>query len=63
MEVALPFSGFKPAFRGRTLDDGTMLNLSNIVQIGILVSKRQTGPFCLVIDWINAYSDLETTVS
>ncbi|NTV92696.1 MAG: CIA30 family protein [Chlorobiaceae bacterium] len=58
-DVTLPFSGFKPAFRGRTLDDGTTLNRSNIVQIGILVSKKQTGAFCLVIDRISAVRSIE----
>lgn len=55
MAVELPFSGFKAAFRGRTLEDAMPLDLRQIVQIGILVSKKQLGPFSLFISSIAAY--------
>ncbi|MCF8382636.1 MAG: CIA30 family protein [Chlorobium sp.] len=55
MEVSLPFSEFKAAFRGRTVEGTHPIDASNIVQIGILVSKKQIGSFTLDIDWIKAY--------
>lgn len=55
LEAALPFSGFKPVFRGRILDNVPPIDLSNIVQIGILISGKQQGAFCLLIEWIKAY--------
>ncbi|MCF8216841.1 MAG: CIA30 family protein [Chlorobium sp.] len=57
MEVSLPFSQFKAAFRGRTVDGTHPLDASNIVQIGVLVSKKQVGSFILDIDWIKAYRE------
>ena len=55
--VSLPFSGFKSAFIGRTVDGTHPLDASNIVQIVIFVSKKQVGSFSLDIDWITAYQD------
>ncbi|MBM3421936.1 MAG: CIA30 family protein [Chlorobi bacterium] len=55
IQVLLPFSQFKAAFRGRTVEGTHPLDASNIVQIGILVSKKQIGGFSLDIDWIKAY--------
>ncbi|MBM3162610.1 MAG: CIA30 family protein [Chlorobi bacterium] len=57
IEVSLPFSGFRAAFRGRTVEGTHPLDPANIVQIGILVSKKQVGSFSLDIDWILAYRD------
>lgn len=56
MEFSLPFSEFKAAFRGRTVDGTHPIDASNIVQIGILVSKKQVGSFILIVDWIKAYT-------
>lgn len=57
IDVSLPFSGFRAAFRGRTVDGTHRLDASNIVQIGILISKNQVGSFSLDIDSITAYRD------
>ncbi len=54
-EIHLPFSDFKPSFRGLILPDAAPLDPSKIQQIGILISDSQTGPFSLEIDWIKAY--------
>lgn len=55
MEIGLPFAGFIPSFRGRTLADVPPLDSSNIVQIGLLISNKQAGAFRLEIAWIEAY--------
>jgi len=56
MEIDLPFSGFTASFRGRIIDNAAPLDLSSIVQIGIMVSKEKTGAFSLEIRSIRAYS-------
>ncbi|HHE31582.1 MAG TPA: CIA30 family protein [Chlorobaculum parvum] len=56
VEIDLPFSGFKPSFRRRILDDVPPLDNANIVQVGLLISNKQKGAFRLEIDWIEAYS-------
>lgn len=55
MEIDLPFAGFIPTFRGRTLDDVPPLDSANIAQIGLLISNRQAGEFRLEVDRIEAY--------
>lgn len=54
-EIELPFAGFAPSFRGRTLPDVPPLDSGNIVQIGLLISSRQEGAFRLEVDRIEAY--------
>ncbi|TNJ38993.1 CIA30 family protein [Chlorobaculum thiosulfatiphilum] len=54
-EIELPFAGFTPTFRGRTLDDVPPLDSANIAQIGLLISNRQAGVFRLEVEWIEAY--------
>lgn len=55
IEHKIPFSNFKPTFRGRTLDNKPMLTSENISQIGIMITDKQFGPFELKIDWIKFY--------
>jgi len=55
IEVKVPFSDFKPTYRGRTLDNKPKLESKNIEQIGLLIADYQFGPFSLDIDWIKAY--------
>ncbi|NEX13051.1 MAG: CIA30 family protein [Prosthecochloris sp.] len=57
MEIEHPFSGFRPSFRGRILDDVPPLDSANIAQIGLLISNRQAGEFRLEVDWIEAYRE------
>ena len=54
-EIDLPFAGFVPSFRGRTLADVPPLDSANIAQIGFLISNRQAGDFRLEVGWIEAY--------
>lgn len=54
-EIRLPFSDFKPTFRGRTLSNKPPLTSENIRQIGILIADKQSGSFSLDVDWIKLY--------
>jgi monofunctional biosynthetic peptidoglycan transglycosylase len=54
-EVSIPFSDFRPTFRGRLLDDVEPLDTGSIYQVGLMIADRQEGPFRLEVDWIGAY--------
>jgi NADH dehydrogenase [ubiquinone] 1 alpha subcomplex assembly factor 1 len=54
-EIKIPFSDFKPTFRGRTLSNKPPLTSENIRQIGILIADSQIGNFSLDVDWIKFY--------
>jgi hypothetical protein len=54
-EYKIPFSNFKPTFRGRTLSNKPELESKDIKQIGILIADKQFGKFELMIDWIKFY--------
>jgi NADH dehydrogenase [ubiquinone] 1 alpha subcomplex assembly factor 1 len=54
-EVSIPFSDFRPTFRGRLLTDVEPLDSSSVQQVGLMIADRQEGPFRLEIDWIKAY--------
>jgi NADH dehydrogenase [ubiquinone] 1 alpha subcomplex assembly factor 1 len=58
-EVDLPFNAFTASFRGRVIEDAAPLDLASIVQIGVLISKEQTGAFRLEMKSIRAYSRME----
>ncbi|NTV47292.1 MAG: CIA30 family protein [Chlorobiales bacterium] len=51
----LPFSDFVPTFRGEVLSNQPPLQPDGIQQFGIMISNKQSGSFCLEIDWIKAY--------
>ena len=53
--VDIPFTAFKPVFRGRIVKDAKPLDLKLIKTVGFLISDKQTGAFRLEIDWIKAY--------
>lgn len=53
-EVFLPFSQFRPTFRGRTPRGMGPLDPSSIRQIGFLIGDKVQGPFELEISWIGA---------
>jgi hypothetical protein len=57
VEVRLPFSAFRPTFRGRRVRDYPLLDPGTIKTFGLIISDRQEGPFRLEIDWIKAYRD------
>ena len=54
-EYKIPFSDFRPTFRGTTLPDKPKLKSKDIKQIGILIADKQFGKFELMIDWIKFY--------
>jgi monofunctional biosynthetic peptidoglycan transglycosylase len=53
-EVFLPFSEFRPTFRGRVPRGMGPLDPSSIRQIGFLLGDKVEGPFQLEISWIGA---------
>ena len=55
MDVELPFSDFKPSFRGRIVSDAPPLDPSRIFQIGFLISEKQKGSFRLEVERIDAF--------
>ena len=54
-EYKIPFSDFKPTFRGNTLSNKPKLESKDIKQIGILIADKQFGKFELNIDWVSFY--------
>lgn len=46
-------SDFKATLRGKRLTDVAPLAWSEIIQLGFLISDRQSGDFCLLIDSIS----------
>ncbi len=52
--IALPFSDFKPSFRGRAVPDAPPLDVGRIRQLGFLIADKQAGAFALELDWIYA---------
>jgi NADH dehydrogenase [ubiquinone] 1 alpha subcomplex assembly factor 1 len=54
MEIDLPFSDFRPLFRGRARPEAPAMDPARVVQIGFLISSKQEGPFCLQVEWIKA---------
>ncbi len=55
IEVSLPLSAFTPTFRGRPVPDAAPLNPVRVRQVGLLISDRQAGVFCLCIRRIACY--------
>jgi NADH dehydrogenase [ubiquinone] 1 alpha subcomplex assembly factor 1 len=54
--VRLPFSAFRPTFRGWTVPDAPPLQLDQVYSFGLLISDKQAGPFRLEVDWLQAYA-------
>ena len=53
-KVKLPLSEFKAVYRGKLLNNVPEIDLSAIKEYGFLISDRQSGPFRLEIDHIEA---------
>ena len=53
-EIRLPFSEFRPVFRGRVVPGQPPLDPARIRTLGVIIA-RQEGPFMLEIAWIQAY--------
>jgi monofunctional biosynthetic peptidoglycan transglycosylase len=55
-EVRLPFTSCcTPQFRGRDVPEAPALDPSRILQISLMISEKQEGPFQIELDWISAY--------
>ena len=54
-EARVPFTAFKPVFRGRQVRGYPALDPGAIRTFGLIIADRQEGPFRLEIDWIKAY--------
>ena len=54
MEIDLLFAGFRPLFRGKVVPGAPPMDPGNVAQLGVLISSKQEGPFCLQIEWIKA---------
>jgi hypothetical protein len=52
--VQVPFSSFKPRYRGRWLQ-GPALDSSGITSLGLMIVDGRDGPFQLLVDWIGTY--------
>ena len=52
--IMLPFAGFVPSFRGRTLPDAPALDPARIASLSLFISGKQAGPFALVLYGIDA---------
>lgn len=53
--VRLPFTAFKPTFRGRVLSGYPPLDTGSLRQLTIMLADKQAGPFRLEIEAIGAY--------
>lgn len=56
--VNIPFQDTVPTFRGRQLMSMPQLNGNKIVQIGVMLADKNSGPFRLEMSWIRAYRTL-----
>ena len=54
--VEVPFSRFRPHWRGRWLD-GPELDPAAVDGLGLMIYDGKDGPFQLEVDWIRAYRD------
>jgi hypothetical protein len=55
--VRLPFSYFRPVFRGREVRGHPDLDPAEIRTFGLLIAGEQAGAFRLELEWIRAYAD------
>ena len=58
-EVRLPWSAFRPGFRGRPVAKHPALDPGAIKTFGLIIADRQEGAFRLEIDRIQAYRQPE----
>jgi monofunctional biosynthetic peptidoglycan transglycosylase len=55
MEVDIPFSKFKPTFRGFDMSNrAPALDPAKIKAVGFMIYDKQDGPFQLQVDWVKA---------
>ena len=60
VNIHLPFSEFKPIFRGRIVHDAPKLDIQKIRRIGFMIADKQEGQFILEFEWVKAYSENNT---
>ncbi len=53
--IILPFSEFKPIYRGRILNDAQTLDPARVEQLGFLLADKTQGPFALEIEFIRTW--------
>ena len=51
IEVKVPFSDFKPGWRGRKLD-GPALDLAKVEELGLVLADGKEGDFAIEVDWM-----------
>jgi hypothetical protein len=51
----LPFEDFLPVFRGKILEYEPPMDISQIQQVGVLLTDKNPGPFSLEIDFIRTW--------
>lgn len=51
VEVKVPFSAFKPGWRGNKLD-GPPLDLAKIEELGLVLADGKPGEFVIELDWL-----------
>jgi monofunctional biosynthetic peptidoglycan transglycosylase len=54
IEAILPLREFIPVFRGFTPRGAPALDARNVSSYGVFIADKQTGPFKLEIEWIQA---------
>lgn len=52
--IEIAFDEFKPVFRGRPVPGHPALDPASIKSFGLIISRKQYGPFRLEVDWIRA---------
>ena len=53
--IRLPFTEFRPTFRGRVLTGIGPLHGGDVRQVGFLVGDKQAGAFVLEVGWMKAF--------
>ncbi|KPP99724.1 MAG: Complex I intermediate-associated protein 30 (CIA30) [Bacteroidetes bacterium HLUCCA01] len=51
----VPFSDFRPVYRGSSVRGNPPLNTDAIIELGFMIKDRQEGPFSLGIDRVKVY--------
>ena len=51
----LPFSAFRPVFRGSAVRGNPVLNTDALIELGVMIKDRQEGPFSLGIQHVSVY--------
>lgn len=51
----LPYSEFKPVFRGNSVRGNPELNTEAVIELGFMIQDSQEGPFRLGVSSINVY--------